>query len=140
MAIPDKVAQKLREQVWKRSSRVGLANAFTELGVPASDPFYEFYSKFHGPFRSDKIGFELLDVIEQDESIVTNTRLVREQLDFPSHYIVLTSMNGLAVLIYNLKNGGVFDVDFEGGDELLLRGELPPRWRNWWDFADNYFC
>lgn len=139
MAIPVKVKQKLSDQVWKRSNQSGLGNGFLELGIPSSDPFREFYSSFQGPFRSDKSGYELLDVIDQEESIVANTRVVREEFKFPRRYVILTSMNGLAALVYDLETGCVFDVDFEGGDKLLVEGQLTPRWQSWWEFAVEYF-
>lgn len=139
MAIPTKIEHKLSDQVWKRSNNSVLGNAFHELGVHPSDPFGEFYTSFQGPFRSSKISYELLDIIDQEESIVGNTRVVREKFEFPPRYIVLTSLNGLAVLVYDLKTGGVFNVDFEGGDKLLIEGQLAPRWPSWWEFAVEYF-
>lgn len=138
MAIPDTIERKLSDRVWKRSTQSGLEDAFTELGVPISDPFYEFYSKFFGPFRSKKFRFELLDLIDQEESIIVNTRVVREDFGFPSQYVVLTSIAGLSVLIYDIKTGCVFDVDFEGGDKLLIDGNLSSRWQSWWEFTNEY--
>lgn len=139
MAIPMKIEHKLSDQVWKRSNRSVLGNAFHELGVPPSDPFREFYASFQGPFRSGNSSYELLDIIDQEESIIANTRIVREEFEFPPRYVVLTSMNGLAALVYDLETGGVFDVDFEGSDKLLVEGQLAPRWPSWWEFAVEYF-
>jgi hypothetical protein len=139
MTVPTAIENKLSDQVWKRSSQSSSRDALLELGVSPSDPFCEFYSRFQGPFGSKKVGHELLDLCRQKESVVVNTRVVREELGLASRFVVLTSMIGLSVLIYDLDSGCVFDVDFEGGDKLLAEGRLPPRWRTWWDFAGEYF-
>lgn len=140
MAIPDGIERELIDQVWKRAAQTGLNAAFLELGVSVSDPLREFYSRFWGPFRSEVNGYELLDVIEQDESIVTNTRVLRQEFQFPDRYLAISAMSGHSVLIYDKLSGGVFDVDFEDGDRLLLEGKLLPRWQSWWQFAEEYFC
>lgn len=138
MTIPEGIEQKLGDQVWKRSSQTGLEDAFLELIVPRSDPFCEFYCKFWGPFRSSGVGHELLDVIEQDESIVTNTRIARRDLGFDNRYLVISSLSGLSILVYDVLSGYVYDVDLEGGDKLLADGQLRPRWQSWWEFTSDY--
>ena len=139
MVIPEKIERKLSDHMWKRPSQAGLEDAFVELRVQADDPFCEFFRKFRGPFSSTNVAYELLDVTAQDESIVTNTRVVRQQFGFQERYLVVSSMIGHSVLVYDSETGGVYDVDFEGGDKLLADGKLASRWQSWWKFADEYF-
>lgn len=139
MAIPTTIERKLGNHVFHRTILTQLDNAFLELGISSSDPFREFYTQFQGPFASNRIGYELLDLIEQEESILSNTRIVRTKFDFPQRYVVLTSMNGHAILVYDIASSSIFDMDFEGGDKLLIEGRLPARWHNWWEFANDYF-
>jgi hypothetical protein len=139
MTIPDKVEQRLSDSLWKRPDEERLDAALASLGIVGTDDFAQFFRRFWGPFRSDSIGHELLDVIEQDESILSNTKTARQELGLPERFVVVSTLNGLSVLVYDAQSGLVYDVDFEGGDELLKAGQLPPRWRSWNDFVSDYF-
>lgn len=139
MTIPEKVQQKLGDSLWKRPIDKDVNDALSRLGVPASDDFAEFYRKYWGPFRSRAVGHELLDVVQDDESILSNTGVARQEFAFPERYIVLSTPTGYSVLVYDVESGSVFDVDFEGGDELLRAGTLSARWPSWKDFILEYF-
>jgi hypothetical protein len=139
MAIPPTVEKFLNDSAWLRQSTVGLDDALSELGIAITDDIGEFFFKYWGPFSSDSVGYELLDLVEDDESILTSTRVGHEVLGFPSCFVILSSMNGLAVLVYDSATGCVYDVNLEGGDQLLKAGQLTPRWHSWNDFLLSYF-
>jgi len=139
MSIPSVVEAKLSEDLWKRGDESNVEEALTELGVnPASD-FAEFFRRYWGPFHSARVGHELLDVIEQEESIVSVTQAVRDEFGFANRFIAISTLIGMSVLVYDLDTQCVFDVDFEGGEELLQSGEIEPRWQSWNDFLTDYF-
>lgn len=139
MSIPMAVESKLTDDLWKRGSESKIDSALESLGVDPSSDFAEFYRRFWGPFHSARVGHELLDVIEQDESVLSATQSVRDEFGFPNRFIAISTLTGNSLLVYDVDTGQVFDVDFEGGDELLLQGELDPRWRSWNEFVTDYF-
>lgn len=140
MAIPDAIERKLASAVWLRPTTVGLEDAFSRVGLTEPDPVREFYSRFWGPFRSGKVGYELLDLVEQEDSVVSGTETLRSQFGFPDRFLVMSSLLGQSILVYDVITGHVFDMDFDGGDVLLLADKLSPRWKTWWDFAQEYFA
>jgi hypothetical protein len=139
MAIPLSVESKLSDAVWARSRDSEIANALAELGVSPESEFAAFYSRYWGPFRSNRTGVELLDIVEQEESVLTNTRTVREEYGFPNQFIVVSSLNAGSVVVFETTTGNVYDVDFEGGDALLVEGKLAPSNNSWNDFLSQYF-
>jgi hypothetical protein len=139
MAIPMNVEAKLSDELWKRKNDAGLDDAFAELGIESESEFAEFYRRYWGPFHSATLGYELLDVVEQDESVRSSTQAVREEFGFEDRFVVVSTLTGMSVLVYDVKTGSIYDVDFEGGDELLRTGELEPRWNSWNEFISIYF-
>lgn len=139
MSIPIVVQDKLHEALWKRGSESNASAALKELGIDSSSEFAEFFRQYWGPFHSSRVGHELLDIVEQEESIITATEAAREEFGFPGRYIVVSTLMGMSVLVYDKDSQGVFDVDFEGGEELLLSGKLEARWQSWNDFVSDYF-
>jgi hypothetical protein len=139
MAIPSNVESKLSDAVWSRSRDSEIADALAELGVSSNSEFASFYAKYWGPFRSNRTGVELLDIVEQEESVLTNTRTVREEYGFPKQFVVVSSLNAGSVVVFESTTGKVYDVDFEGGDALLLEGNLASSNDSWNDFLSQYF-
>jgi len=139
MAIPGNVELKLSNGAWHRSPESQVEAALEELGTSANSEFGSFYTKYWGPFRSEHTGMELLDIVEQAENVLTNTRAVRDEYSFPSRFVVVTSPSAGSVVVYDINTNNLYDVDFEGGDELLLSGKLAPRYTSWNDFISQYF-
>ena len=139
MSVPAFVEARLADDLWKRSDESNVEEAFTELGVDPASDFAEFFRRYWGPFHSERIGHEVLDLIEQDESIVSATQTVREEFGFANRFIVVSTLTGMSVLVYDVESQRVFDVDFEGGERLLQSGRLEARWQSWNDFLTDYF-
>lgn len=54
--------------------------------------------------------------------------------------LVLTDLSaGDTVHVLDAESDQVFVVDFEGGEELLLTGQLEPQWMTFTDFIQAYF-
>lgn len=139
MAILESVKRKLSDDLWKRPRESDVDKALATFDLDPTSEFAEFFKTYWGPFSSHAVGYELLDLVEQEESVVSNTETVRKEFGFPNRFIVVSPLTGLSVLVYDTESGNVFDVDFEGGDELLLEGKLSPRWNTWNDFISDYF-
>ena len=139
MAIPEVVQQKLSDAVYQRPRESNVEEALAKLGIDPSSEFAEFIETYQGSFGSPKTGFELLDLEEGEESILSSTETVRKVFGWPNRFIVVSTYLGNGVLVYDIESGSVFNVDFEGGDTLLLEGKLPPEWDTWNDFLAYYF-
>jgi hypothetical protein len=109
------------------------------LGVDVSNTFFEFYSQYTGPFWEESVPFELLDIVEDSNNIESYTMISREEHDFPKQYLVLSEMSANAVLVLDSITDRVYKVNFEGGDELLKKGELKETWSTFYEFLVNYF-
>jgi len=139
MSIPSVVEQKLSEGLWRRGRDSNVDVALTSLGINQESDFADFYRQFWGPFHSSHVGHELLDIVEQDESIVSATQTVRNEFGLADRFIIVSCLTGLSVLVYDKESEMIFDVDFEGGEELLDSGKLDPRWGTWSQFLIAYF-
>lgn len=53
--------------------------------------------------------------------------------------LVLSEMSANAVLVLDTVTDKVYIVNFEGGDELLFKGELKETWSSFFDFLKAYF-
>jgi len=69
-----------------------------------------------------------------DDSLIS-----RKEHGFPKQYLVLSEMSANAVLVLDTVTDKIYIVNFEGGDELLLKGELKETWSSFFDFLKAYF-
>jgi hypothetical protein len=74
-----------------------------------------------------------------DPSIITATEVSRDEHGLPDEYLVLTDLLGGGVLMYRGATDEVFAVDFEGGVQALVAGQLSPRWLSFEEFLKEYF-
>jgi hypothetical protein len=138
MPLPQKVTVAL-SHAKPRPDPECVDHATAKLGVSVSNTFREFYRTYRGPFGSKNTGFLLLDLSSGRWSIVSSTEVVRSDHGIPHEYLVITDLLGGGVLMYKTDTDQVFDVDFEGGHELLIAGTLPPTWNSFEAFLDEYF-
>ncbi len=139
MALPERVLGALAAPAFARQRLDGAAQVLDRLGVQPHGAFREFFERYEGPFGSGRTGFELLDICAGTPSIVSATDACRTHHRFPSNYLALTELLGGSILMYRVDTDEVFDVDFEGGDQLLMRGDLTPRWRSFAAFLEFFF-
>ncbi len=123
----------LNDPAYARSDPGAVKSAVARLGCSGSASFRQFFETYAGPF-SGSTGYELLDLVDQDVNIVSQTEAARDVHGFPSRYLVISNYVGNAVLVYDCDTDGVFEVDFEGGDRELIAGTLAPRWATFADF------
>jgi hypothetical protein len=137
--LPDKLDQVLEEDIYKREDKNKVKETLTNLGVAVSDTFSEFYYRYAGPFWEEHIPYELLDVVDEENNIESYTIIARNEHGFPQKYLVLSEMSANAVLVLDSVTDKVYSVNFEGGDELLLSGELKETWPTFYEFLKEYF-
>ncbi|MDG5471396.1 SMI1/KNR4 family protein [Jeotgalibacillus sp. ET6] len=137
--LPEKLDEILGEKMYKREDRKLVQDAFTRLGVNPSSTFIDFYTQYEGPFWEENQPFELLDVIDEENNVETYTNISRQEHDFPNKYLVLSEMTANAVLVLDTDTDKVYKVNFEGGDEKLLKGELRESWSSFFEFLKAYF-
>ena len=137
--LPDLVREELNTSIYERKDSSIIISAIKNLGVSPSRFFINFFENYTGPFWSEKLGYELLDLVEANPNIIKQTRICRELYKFPAKYIVLTELTAGQVAVLNSTTDEVLEVDFEGGDELLRRGDLKPRWFSFREFLIDYF-
>nr|WP_240634812.1 hypothetical protein [Bacillus cereus] len=65
--------------------------------------------------------------------------IARKEHGFPNKYLVLTEMTANAALVLDSVTDKVYSVNFEGGDALLLNGELKESWPTFYMFLKEYF-
>lgn len=72
--------------------------------------------------------------MDEENNIEAYTLICREEHGFPKQYLVLSEMSANAVLVLDTVTDKVHIVNFEGGDELLLKGELEATWSTFYNF------
>ncbi|MDA2565159.1 SMI1/KNR4 family protein [Bacillus cereus] len=137
--LPDNLEQVLEEDIYKREDKNKVKETLTNLGVEVSDTFREFYYRYAGPFWEEHVPYELLDVVDEENNIESYTIIARNQHGFPKKYLVLSEMSANAILVLDSVTDKVYSVNFEGGDELLLSGELEETWPTFYEFLKEYF-
>jgi hypothetical protein len=117
------------------------AGCVTELGLDPSDPMILFFEQHEGPFCSSKTSHCLLDIQPGDPtgSVFESTKVVRLQFGWPPHLLVLTDLVANGAYVYERRGGRVYNVDFEGGERLLLSGRLEPEFASFQSFLQWYF-
>lgn len=130
---------RLQNPIYRRKEKAKVYAAVQELGVTVPQSFMDFYLEFEGPFAAGSSGYQLQDIVEDSFSVLESTLIARKSFKLPARFIVLTELTGGAVLILDSQSGKVFDVDFEGGLELLLLDSLKPRWMCFEDFLAEFF-
>ena len=139
MSLPDNVANALSDPTFHRQDDNADA-VLSRLDVAPSSEFTEFYRTYIGPFWSDSLGIELADIVDDESNIETLTEQCRSQFGFPKQMLVLTQLSaGATVHVLDTESDEVFVVDFEGGEDLLVKGELEPRWASFSEFLQDYF-
>ncbi|MFU2014269.1 SMI1/KNR4 family protein [Peribacillus butanolivorans] len=137
--LPEKLVQVLGEDIYKREDKSKVNEALNSLEVDVSNTFREFYHYYTGPFWEEFVPFELLDIVDEENNIKSYTFISRKEHDFPKKYLVLSEMSANAVLVLDTVTDKVYTVNFEGGDELLLKGELKETWPTFYEFLKAYF-
>ncbi|MEK4628241.1 MAG: SMI1/KNR4 family protein [Carnobacterium inhibens] len=137
--LPGRLDEVLGEEIYKRDDRNLVKDALIRLGVDVSDTFQEFYNQYAGPFWEEHVPFELLDISDEENNIETYTIISRKEHGFPKQYLVLSEMSANAVLVLETLTDKVYIVNFEGGDEMLLKGELKETWSSFFEFLKAYF-
>tara|TARA_B100001559_G_C16494100_1_gene619882 strand:- start:941 stop:1363 length:423 start_codon:yes stop_codon:yes gene_type:complete len=137
--LPKSLLDELKEPTYKRDDSSVVKAALDELGLSPSSLFVEFFETYEGPFWSEKLGYEMLDIISESPNMVEHTTLCREQYEFPAEYLVLTEITTGQVAVLNVSTDQVYEVDFEGGDELLKNAQLKPRWLSFREYLTDYF-
>lgn len=128
----------LADAIYLRSDPSVVGMELKRVGVNHS-LLQEFFEHYEGPFWSEYIGCELMDICADDENIVSATEICRKQFGFSIALLVLTRLTAGQVVVLDCVQDKVYEVDFEGGDRLLLSGQLTPRWESFSSFLDEYF-
>ncbi|MGG3193085.1 SMI1/KNR4 family protein [Priestia aryabhattai] len=137
--LPDKLNQALEEKIYIREDKTLVKDALARLEVKVSQTFIEFYNRYAGPFWEEYVPFELLDLVDEENNIEAYTLICRKEYGFPKQYLILSEISANAVLVLDTLTDNVYIVNFEGGDGLLLKGELEATWPTFSDFLKSYF-
>lgn len=137
--LPAGLDEVLGKEIYERKDSLVVKNALMKLDVGVSNTFRDFYERYAGPFWEEHVPFELLDIVEEENNIVSYTLISRKVHDFPKEFLVLSEMSANAVLVLDAITDKVYIINFEGKDELLLKGELMESWTTFYEFLEEYF-
>ena len=130
----------LKDQVASRCLAGAAAEAMSRLGIDGNCPFWAFYLRYPGPHCSSTTGFEMLALVDdQLPSVESSTVVVRSQFAWSERFIVFSNLLAGSVLVYETTTDLVYDVDFEGGDALLVNGILKASFPSFCAFLCFYF-
>ncbi|MFI8618504.1 hypothetical protein ACIGHN_23670 [Acidovorax sp. NPDC077693] len=136
--IPEIVNSKLIDARYVRNYSNLVGNQLRMLGV-THELLQSFYEKYVGPFWSERIGCELLDIVEGADNISAMTLVCRDEFNFFSKYLVISQLAAGQVVVLDTHTDEVYEVDFEGGERMLMAGTLKPRWNSFEKFLMDYF-
>jgi hypothetical protein len=137
--ITPKLYTKLADSNLRRANVAAVKSVLASLPVPPGPDFAEFFENFVGPIGSERVGYQIIDLAEDEPSVLTATEQVQEQFDLPKRYLVISDLLADGVLIYDCTTDAVYDVDFEGTIDRLMQGALQPRWNSFSDFLSDFF-
>jgi hypothetical protein len=136
---PEDFDQVLDGPQFRRENPEAIDAAAESLGASLPTFLVDFYKRFRGPIGSDVVGYQLLDLIEDNPTVASLTVECRERFGFPFEWVVISDLNAGALLVLDCKSKRVYDVDFEGGVERLKEGEIEPSWESIEDFLAEFF-
>jgi hypothetical protein len=114
-------------------------DAIVALGIAVPAEFSKLYLSFHGSFWSRSLGWVLLDVVDDHETVGSLTQACREVHGFSRNLLAISEYSANSLLVLDASANKVYHVDFEGGVELLLGGTLPPQWESFAEFLEDFF-
>lgn len=123
---------------YQRKTEIDI-QAVEEIGLLRSDPLFQFYESNEGHFSSSNTGFCFLDIATDPKTYWDQHRIVYEEYGIPRRYLVISDLLGNAVLMYDTSTTAVYNVDFEGGDQMLIEGTLEPYFKTLSEFLKWYF-
>lgn len=135
-------------QIWqgyRRASPGRVREVLAALAVGPPTSFVEFFTKYEGVFGSSQTSFELCALCEsegepnENTSIPLATELCRNTHGLPTQFLVLSNMVALSFLVYDTERDLVYNMDLEGGVELLKQGKLRPSFNSFAEFLAWYF-
>jgi hypothetical protein len=139
-AVPADIAAKLADPIYTRPAGPDAGRALDALGAGGHPLLKGFFESYVGSFWSENMGVELMDLMLGTETIQTSTEVCRRKFGFPSQFIVLSTYSAGQVVVLDVNTDEVFNVDFEGGDRMLIEGELEPQWASFEAFLRDFFC
>lgn len=137
--LPEGLEHVLNDDIYLREDKKSVISAIEELGISPSKEFIEFYTTYSGPFWEETLGMELLDIVEENNNCVSYTNICRKEYGFDNKYVILTEMSVNEVIVLDSETDKVYRVNFEGGDDLLKKGELSEEWGSFNNFLKEYF-
>ena len=88
-SIPQRIKGSLQEKKYSRGDKNLVSQALGRLGG-GHLLLQAFFEAYEGPFWSEYLGYELLDIADGSQTIETSTVICRNQFGFPPQYFVLT--------------------------------------------------
>ncbi|OPH46708.1 1,3-beta-glucan synthase regulator [Paenibacillus ferrarius] len=137
--LPKGLEVALKEEIYNRENEGDVLSALSRLNVTTSNAFIQFYKKYSGAFWSEAVPYELLDICDGKNNIEVYTEICRKEHGFLHNFLVLSELSTGAVLVLDSITDKVYEVDFEGGQDLLMNGELEVSWSNFNEFLKEYF-
>lgn len=123
-----------------RRKNVALATSALDALHVEKPEVKAFYENHEGPFWSERLGYELLDICEGEVTVATATADCREFHHFPDSLICLTELSAAGqVLVAELPDFAIHEIDFEGTHLELLEGKLQARWTNFTNLLNDFF-
>lgn len=135
--VPESVSRVLGDAIYARRNVEMVAGVLAALDVK-HDLLRSFFERYEGPFWSENTGYEVLDILDGDETIQSATEICRKQFLFPVQFLVLSRLSAGQVVVLDTLDDKVYEVDFEGGEALLLAGQLAPRWESFRSFLNEF--
>lgn len=137
--LPKGLEVVLKEEIYNRENERNVLSVLSRLNVTASNTFVEFYQKYSGSFWSEAVPYELLDICEDTNNIEAYTEICRKEHGFLQNFLVISELSTGAVLVLDSITDRVYEVDFEGGQDLLMNGDLEVSWFTFYEFLKDYF-
>lgn len=123
---------------FRRSDIERVERALSELGVPCTCEFAEFYRSYRvGTFHSPQTSCELVDVAEPSSSVALVTEFVHEVWGLPDEYVCFSSVEGEGGYLFSKRTGEVWEFALASRKEFM-KGELPPGWKSFFEFMTWY--
>jgi hypothetical protein len=132
---------------YRRDDPAAVGRALARLGVDPPPGFVAFHERSAGVIGSSRSAYELLDLADgepdypydpKNPTVVGSTELVREMFGLPHQFLVISSYECNAVLVYDTTTDLVYNVDFEGGEVDLREGLLAPSYPSFQALLDDF--
>lgn len=103
--------------MWRRDNPAGVREAFRDLGLREDAQLCVFLQCYAMQFVSDKIDYQMVDIIEEDGALSTFVEYCHQELEIGGHYLPISTYEAGALFAVDTLTDVVLYVTWNDAED-----------------------